>query len=330
MAGDTPLYLLAGFYVGAAIKSNELLSNRQYREIVLAQFNSVSTENTFKAEYIQPQEKCFDWKEAEYLAGFCAKNNKRLHGHTLIWHQGIPDWMHGFKGDRQAWINLLKTHIQTIVKRFKGRVSGWDVVNEAFNEDGSLRAGLWLENIGPEYIELSFLFAQEADPAALLFYNDFSLEYNPVKRIAVLNCFDTLRGKGIRVDGIGLQLHMQLEQPEISLHGTLTEIVKAGFMIHLSEIDISVNHAGTIEAVTDERLAKQAQIAVDVIAAYAQVPAKLRYGATFWGVGDADSWMRTYRYDSPLLFDDNYNAKPVYYRLRELFTLLAKDQARGS
>jgi endo-1,4-beta-xylanase len=314
------LYSYSNFPVGVAIDFQELSSNMTYKEIAIRQFNSVTPENLFKPEYLHPEPGFFNWADADSLVGFCIANNKRIHGHTLIWHQQLPQWIQGFQGNSHDWDLLMKIHIQTIVSHFKGKVSGWDVVNEAFNEDGTLRNSIWLQKLGAGYIEKAFLYAHEADPDVLLFYNDYNLESNPNKRNSVLSLLNNIRNRGIQVDGIGIQMHVNIMSTEATqLASALQSMINYGYRIHLSEMDVSINPLGRDISPTQELFAEQANLLGELVQQYKQVPPQYQYGITFWGISDKTSWIKEYfnREDYPLLYDDNYNPKPAYCKLKE-------------
>jgi endo-1,4-beta-xylanase len=317
----TSLYSYASFPIGAAIDVYALANDSAYRKIAVNQFNSVTPENCFKAAYLHPEPLVFDWSQADSLVQFCIANNKRIHGHTLVWHQQLPEWMLHFEGDAQAWEQLLKQHIQSIVGHFKGKVHAWDVVNEAFNEDGTFRDNLWYQKIGESYIEKSFKFAQEADPAVLLFYNDYNLEMNASKRTSVIRHLNLLRAKGLKIDGIGFQMHLNIDDARpAEINDAFGELAKNGYSIHLSEIDVSVNPHGTEVTPTLELFEEQASLLGRVIFYYRQLPANLQYGITFWGISDKYTWIRPYynRMDYPLLYDEIYHPKPAYCVLKAL------------
>ncbi|NVK75092.1 MAG: endo-1,4-beta-xylanase [Oceanospirillaceae bacterium] len=315
------LHQKVNFPVGAAIEPNELYNLAPYATIVESQFNSITAETIMKPAYLHPQEGVYSWGEADSLVRYCEANNVRLHGHTLIWHQQLPQWIVNFEGDRAAWDALLKDHVQSIVSHFRGKVSGWDVVNEAFNEDGTLRSTVWKENLGASYIEKAFRYAREADPNAVLFYNDYSLALNPKKRKAVMTFLKDLRSRGVPVDGIGMQGHIFIGFPEVSeFVETMNECWRSGFEVHVSELDVSMNPFGReMPKATESDLHRQANVILQLFQAYRQIPTQFQYGITFWGVGDGDSWIRSYfnREDYPLMFDDLYRPKPAYCKLME-------------
>lgn len=320
-AESTSLYAVADFPIGVAINPQRLYFVPEYHRIATTQFNSFTPENVMKADHLHPGEHVYDWTEADALADTCARYKIRLHGHTLIWHQAVPDWITYYQGSSDDWKDLFREHIQTTVRHFKGRVVAWDVVNEAFNEDGTLRNSLWRKHIGDDYIELAFRYAQEADPNALLFYNDFNLELNPVKRANVLAFLDRIKLRGVRVDGIGVQMHVRLHDPDPSdLSAAFADIANHRYQLHLSELDISVNPFSKAIADKSALFREQARYLEQIIRCYRQVPIALRYGVNFWGVSDADSWIPGYfsREDYPLLYDQQYAPKPAYCLLKEI------------
>ena len=298
---------------------NELNFNPTYSQIVTDQFNSITPENIFKPQYLQPEPGKFSWADADSLVNYCLNNNKRLHGHTLIWHQQLPYWMNGFNGTREKWDSLMKHHIQTVVGHFKGNVTSWDVVNEAFEDNGEWRENIWLQHIGEDYIEKAFQYAHEADPSAKLFYNDYSLSSKSKKRNAALDLLNRLREKGIQIDGIGLQMHISHNYPSNnSIANAANEIWENGYLVHFSELDISINQQGkNMSSAPASRLAKQAEKYAFVFETFQAIPAEYQFGISMWGVSDNHSWIRGFfgRDDYPLLFDDGYEAKPAYCRL---------------
>ena len=315
------LHAQSKFSIGVAIQLGQYENNLDYARLADQQFNSFTPENAFKAENLHPAENVFEWTEADRLVSIALRNNKTMHGHTLIWHQQNPDWIKSFQGNSAAWEALFKKHIQTIVTHFKGKVKAWDVVNEAFNEDGTLRNSIWKEKIGPTYIEKAFRYAQAADPQASLFYNDYNLESNPLKRKQVLTYLNQLRNRGVKISGIGLQMHVSLQFPNPSeIAASFKEVADQDFKVHVSELDISVNLLGNNNNPNAGVFEAQADYLGKIVTLYKQIPQQYQYGMTFWGVSDNDSWISAYfnRQDYPLLFDGNYKPKPAYCKLMEL------------
>jgi endo-1,4-beta-xylanase len=314
------LFTFSSYPIGTAIDFNALESDPVYKSIAIKQFNSITPENIFKAEYIHPEQLFFNWTQADSLTSFCEHNNKRLYGHTLIWHKQLPQWILDYQGSSADWVELMKTHIQTIVTHFRNKVTAWEVVNEAFNEDGTLRNNIWKQKIGSDYIEKAFIYAHEADPNALLFYNDYNLEMNPTKRHSVLSLLNNLRNRGVRVDGIGIQMHVNTSYPEPSqIASAFQEIAVNNFKIHLSELDISINPLDQNIEPSEKLLIEQANVLGNIVFNYNEIPNQYQYGITFWGISDKNSWIRNFynREDYPLLYDDNYLPKPCYCKLME-------------
>jgi endo-1,4-beta-xylanase len=308
---DAPLSQQAPFPVGAAINTEKLRDEEKYWTAALKHFNSFTPEKVLKPDYLHPAEDSYYFTEADELARFCAERRIRLHGHTLIWHKALPVWMHRFRGNADEWDTMMKTHIQTIVSHFKGRVASWDVVNEAFNDDGSLRDNVWLRHIGPSYIEKAFTYAREADPKAMLFYNDYGLEENGIKFRKVLELCRGLLAKGI-IDGIGMQMHVSLSFPSNEqISDAAQEIAHSNLLVHYAEVDVSL--AGHFPTPMKKLRARQKTRMKDIVEGFMNLPVTSRFGITFWGVGDDDSWITEMHYRaSPLLFDKNYKVKPAF------------------
>ena len=316
---DKSLANCANFHCGSAVDLNRMKDNPDYKRIAETQFNSVTAENIMKPYLIHPSENIYNWIESDQLADYCTTNSKRLHGHTLIWHQQLPIWMRNFQGSKTDWENMMREHIFQIVKHFKGKVTSWDVVNEAFNDDGTLRNSIWKMNIGSSYIEKAFRYAREADPNAKLFYNDYSVVLNPIKRKAILSFLNNLRANGVPIDGIGIQMHIFNGFPEnIDISSAMDDIWKDDYLVHISELDISMNPLSKqMHEATQSELSRQADKYLYVFKAYDRIPDKYKFGITIWGIGDSDSWIRYFynRNDYPLLFDDNYLPKPAFCKL---------------
>ncbi|WP_421752118.1 endo-1,4-beta-xylanase [Croceimicrobium sp.] len=317
---EPALYQVADFPIGCAVDLNQLEFNPNYAQLLGQQFNQLSPENLMKAEHIHPQVNTYNWSEADRLVNYCQQESKSLHGHTLIWHQQLPTWMEHFSGTKSEWEAMFKDHIQSMCRHFKGKVRAWDVVNEAFNEDGTLRNSIWKQHLGAGYIEKAFRYAHEADPDALLFYNDFNLVLSPKKREAVLGLLKSLKQRGVPVNGIGLQMHISIAFPENrAMESAFQDFSEAGFLVHISELDISVNPYGGALNNDSNLWERQAQKLAVVLSLYKQIDHSRQYGITFWGLSDADSWIPSAfnREDYPLLFDVNYQAKAAYCKMKE-------------
>jgi endo-1,4-beta-xylanase len=323
----------ATFPVGAAIDPTLLNQNSAYKTTVSTEYNSITTENTAKMPWVHPAINTWDFSGTDYLVAFAKENNIRVHGHTLIWHAFEElDWLKNFTGDSVAFEAMFKNHIQTLVSNYKGKISSWDVVNEAFTDEGYLRVqqtgaanaspdgSIWARRLGKDYIARAFQYAHEADPDALLFYNDYALESaaSSGKLNAILQMVADFKQRGIPISGLGTQMHIGLSAPEAGITNALTKLAATGLKIHISELDILVsnwvnNPALQYTAALQQQQADKYEFIAKTYRSL--VPAGQQYGITNWNVGDGDSWIRTYIKfnDWPLLFDELYKKKATYY-----------------
>jgi endo-1,4-beta-xylanase len=327
------------FLVGAAI-TERVFSDQDGRAaaLVKAQFNTISPENTLKWQSVHPMPGTYNFTVADHYVEFGEKNQMFVVGHNLVWHYQTPEWVFqndkGGPADRETLLARLRDHVSTVVGRYKGRIKGWDVVNEALNADGSLRQSPWFKIIGEDYIAKAFEFAHEADPDAELYYNDYSLE-GDAKRRGALRLVEKLKGQGIKITGVGLQGHSTLDQPSLQQEDdTITAFAKLGVKVMITEFDIDVlpgasEHRGadiTTKIELDDKVNPYKTGLPDVV----QRDLARRYAAlfriflrhrdvvtrvTFWGVTDRDSWLNNWpvkgRTNYPLLFDRNYKPKPA-------------------
>lgn len=312
--------------------------------IIRQHFNSIVAENCMKSMHIQPTEGIFFFEEADKFVEFGEANNMFIVGHTLIWHSQTPAWLfvdeNGEDVSREVMIERMRNHIHTLVGRYKGRVHGWDVVNEAFMEDGSWRNTKFYEIIGDDYIKLAFQFAHEADPDAELYYNDYDMSMEG-KRKVVVELVKQLQADGIRIDGIGMQGHMGMDYPDIGeFEKSIRAYAALGVNVMITEMDITLlpfpgdeTAEVSLSAEYQEKMNPYAAGLPDDIAAaweqrytdYFQLFLKYKDNisrVTLWGVTDADSWRNNWpmkgRTDYPLLFDRQYQPKPVVQKLIEL------------
>lgn len=303
------------FPFGAAVNASLLKSNVMYKELVVKEFSSLTAENAMKFAATHPSENTYTFNDTDEIVSLAQASGKRIHGHTLNWYKSLPNWVLNFQGDTQAWENLLKNHIQTLVSRYKGKVASWDVVNEAFEDDGTLRNSIWVQKSGTDYIARAFQYAHQADPEALLFYNDYGHEYSTLKRNAILNLVNTLKARGIPIHGIGLQMHTLYNQTDANLSLAITSAAATGLKVHISELDIALNPDNNSNLTYTSALAEQqAAKYMFIVKTFNAIPKSQQYGITTWNVTDADSWIpSTYsRPDWPLPFDRNFGRKAAY------------------
>ena len=320
----------APFPMGAAVNSPNLKNKVEYVGVLLTEYNSVTPDYEMKFDWIEPQQGVFNYADGDYLTAFAAQNHIRFHGHNFIWHQALPDWVLNFQGDSVAWENLFKTHIESEATHYKGQVTSWDVVNEAIRDDnGALRnldvspgdgtGSIWRQHLGPDYIARAFQYAHEADPNALLFYNDYGQEWNSVKLDSIVALVTNLKKRGVPVSGAGMQMHIDINANTGNITAALQKLAATGLLVHISELDISVNPNNDPNIVYTSTLQlAQASLYQFIAETYrASVPAAQRYGITTWEFSDADSWIPAFynRKDWPLPFDADYKKKPAYIEL---------------
>jgi endo-1,4-beta-xylanase len=308
------------FPIGAAVVY-ERLKNEPYSSTLKREFSRLSSESNFKFHMLQPQEGKFDFAKADAIVAFAQQHNMKVHGHTLIWAlDGItPRWVLEYKGGEKEFDALLKNHISTVLKHFKGKVSSWDVVNEALTPSGGYVDNIWLRKLGEGYLLKALKYAQEADPSVKLFLNDYSQEYGGKKLTKYLKIVDEARANGIKVDGLGFQMHTVLRVDAAIVKQSFTKAAAKNLLIHLSEFDVSLKYQkpATFE-LTDELSKAQGAKVKELVNAYLTgVPKHLQFGITTWGVSDKDSYFNrgysNFDHDYPLLFDRNYNPKDAYY-----------------
>ncbi len=341
------------FAIGVAMNENQIIGTDSIGlNIIAQQFNSIVAENCMKIDKIQPREGEFNFELSDRFVDFGLKHGMKIIGHTLIWHNQVPTWFfvdeNGEEVSRDVLIERMRTHITTVVSRYKDKITGWDVVNEALNDDGTYRESMFYKIIGPEYIQLAFEFAYSADPNAELYYNDFNL-YKPAKRFAVVEIVNNLKDKGCRIDAVGEQGHYVLGVPVLAeLENTIITFADLGVKTTISELDVSVLPSPN-EAMTDDLsvflnykpeydpYVKQLPDSVEKksIAMYVElfnlfVKHKESISrVTFWGLNDGHSWRNNWpvegRKDYPLLFDRSYAHKNVLIAIINEAPLINKE-----
>lgn len=311
------------FKLGAAVKASGMLRDKSHKAVFYKYFNSITLENAMKMGQLQPRKGYFDFKTADAIVNDALKKGVRVHGHCLVW-RNVPAWVKNFKGDKADWENLLETHIKTVVKHFKGRVTSWDVVNEFFKKGGGLEAAnrnIWIEKIGEDVINKAFIWAHEADPDALLFYNDFDLQYTNKKTQSCYDWAKSCKAKGIPLHGIGNQMHTDVNLNLGEFERNTRRFANLGLLIHLSELDVRAG-AATLNPAQEQKKAKTYS---EIFRIYSKVvKPKQRYGITTWGVGKADWYLNAdagkgKSVDDPLLLSDKMEETPAYMKLLKDF-----------
>lgn len=318
------------FYVGVAV-SPQGLRREDEAKLILNQFNSITAENAMKMGPIHPRENEYFWKDADSIAAFARRNGLRLRGHTLCWHSQAPNWLFidSSKGRRdtvskELLYKRLKEHITAVVTRYKDVIYAWDVANEVISDsrDEYFRNSPWYRICGEEFVEKAFQYAHEADPNALLFYNDYN-ETNPVKREKIYRLVKGLKDKGIPIHGVGMQAHWgTFEITANQIDSTITKFASLGLKVQLTELDLKVQKPGngpsrdSTRGYTPEREKMQTE-KYDMIFQVLRKHKKDIQSVTFWNVSDRASWLdgRNGGKAYPLLFDTTYQPKPAYYKV---------------
>lgn len=311
------------FLIGVAHGLGPLYS--RFDDLVVYHFNVITPENLMKWEALQPQPGVFNFEAADAFVDFAQRNGLKVIGHVLIWHEQTPAWVfqdeEGNPASRELLIERMEQHIKQVVGHFKGRVHGWDVVNEAV-DGGDLRDSPWRQIIGDEYIALAFQFAHEADPDAELYYNDFNL-VDRQKRERVYRLIQDLQEQGIRIDGVGMQAHYDITWPSPELVSeTIQYFASLGVAVHITELDISVYPWSDRrnlypDGLPDDIAARQAARYAELFEVF-RTHADVIERVTLWGISDDMSWKNYYpvrRRDYPLLFDSEGKPKPAFWAI---------------
>lgn len=312
------------FLIGMAIEGYRDMSDPQVRH-----FNAVTPGNDLKWERVHPRPDRFNFAPGEAVAEFAAQHGMEFIGHTLIWHQQTPAWVfqdgQGGRASRELLLARMEEHIKTVVSHFCGRIRGWDVVNEALEENGTLRRSAWFEIIGEDYIEKAFMWAHEACPSAELYYNDYNL-YDQRKRQGAIRIIRNLQAKGIPIHGVGEQAHYDVEWPPVQdVDRMIREFSQLGIKVLITELDMSVfpwterrdlYRSGLPEQLAEQQARRYKEL-FQVFLKHRDVIDRV----TFWGLTDINSWKNHFpvpgRRDYPLLFDRESEPKPAFWAVVE-------------
>ena len=328
------------FLVGAAIGTEQIaIPDSASLRLAARQFSSITPENMLKWAEVHPALKDFNFAPADRFVKFGTQNGMFVVGHCLVWHNQTPAWVFaddaGKPLSREALLARMREHIATVVGRYKGRVGGWDVVNEAIDDDGTLRKTKWREIIGDNYVEKAFRFAHESDPKAELYYNDYN-EWKPEKRRAIKELVRGLQAKGVPIDGLGLQGHWGLDYPSADeIEAMFQDYSDLGVKLMVTELDMTVlpdaQRARGADITRNEKLRKELDPYAAGLPAAVQKKLAERYAevfrifvkhadkldrVTFWGIDDGQTWRNNWpmrgRHDYPLLFDRELRQKTAF------------------
>ncbi|HWU06210.1 MAG TPA: endo-1,4-beta-xylanase [Streptomyces sp.] len=309
----------AGLRIGTAVDTSALAEDAPYRAEVAGEFSSVTAENVMKWEAVEPQRGTYDWAAADALVDFAKKNKQLVRGHTLVWHSQLPAWLNDGDFTAEELREILHRHITDQVTHFKGRIWQWDVVNEAFDDDGTLRDSIWLRKLGPGYIADAFRWAHEADPRARLFINDYNVEGVNAKSTALYELVTELRKQRVPVHGVGIQGHLgvQYSAPH-DIADNMLRFDRLGLETAVTEADVRI----PVPADSTE-LEAQAEGYGVLLRGCLLTPRCDSF--TVWGFTDAYSWVPdTFPGQGAAnIFDENYAPKPAYSTLRQTLALSA-------
>lgn len=324
------------FTIGTALNSAQIEErNPTVNNLIIQQFNVATPENVMKSALLQPKWGIYDFKMADKLIEYGHKHNIKINGHTLIWHSQLPGFMRRMQSTDSVK-TFFNDHIKTVAGHYKGKVFSWDVVNEALNEDGTLRNSIFLQKLGEGYIAEAFRLTQEASPDTELYYNDYNNE-QPAKRAGCIKLIKKIQESGARIDGVGIQGHWHLGKvPLKDIEESILAYSALGLKVMITELDIEILPRNFQGADVSQRLANtaesnpypnglpddiQKQLADDYEALFKLFLKHKDKVArvTFWGVNDGDSWLNNWpirgRTNYPLLFDRNNEPKPAYFKV---------------
>ena len=301
-----------GVKIGTALAANHLSADATYASIAAAQFNSVTPENEMKWSVVEPNRGQFNWSGADQIVNFAQSHGQRVRGHNLVWHSQLPGWLTSGQFTSAQLTTIMQQHIATEVGRYRGRAAQWDVVNEPFNDNGTLRSDIWTQAMGSGYIATALRAARSADPNARLFLNDFNIEGVNAKSTAMLNLVKSLKSQGVPIDGVGFESHFILGQVPSSLQQNIARFTAAGVSVEITELDVRMTLPTSSTKLTqqanDYRTVVNACLAVSGCGAitvweftdkYSWVP------STFSGQGAAD------------IYDQNLQTKPAYTAVQQ-------------
>jgi endo-1,4-beta-xylanase len=326
------------FLIGTAIDAQQIEGKDTAADrLIVQQFNAVTPENVMKAEIIQPGWDTYNFDLADKLVAYAQKNNMKVNAHNLIWHSQLPAFVRHMQS-ADSVKRYFENHITTIASRYDGKVYSWDVVNEALNEDGTLRNSIFLQKLGNDYIVEAFRLAQKASPHSKLYYNDYNIE-QPKKRAGTIALIKKIQAAGVHIDGVGIQGHWRYDNvPMQDIEESIKEFSGLGIDVMFTELDLGVlrnpwdNATADVSATAkgdsamnpyarglpDSVQQKQAKAYADLFKLFLKYRKNVSR-VTFWGVDDGQSWLNDWpirgRTNYPLLFDRNFQPKPAFDRV---------------
>jgi endo-1,4-beta-xylanase len=299
------------------------LNDPAFAKVAARHFDSLTPENEMKWDTIEPQQGSFHFEPADLLVAFAAQNQMRVRGHVLVYHKQLASWVKGLSGD--ALRAAMLAHVRGVAGHYKGKVAQWDVINEALSNDGELTSESLFTALGPTYFDEAFRAAHEADPQALLFYNDYDIEGGSSPKIeGLFRLLKRLKDAQVPIHGVGLQMHVDPRHwpSAAEIRQNIERLAALGLVVEITEMDVPV---GEVPGGLAQKLQAQRVLTHDIVAACMAV--KACTGVTFWGITDAHTWLNDPEWARlrgsmphlPLPFDGEYHPKPMFTAIANAF-----------
>ena len=296
----------AGILIGAAVAYEPLMTDSEYATVLAREYNILTAENVMKWQNVNPTEGVYNWGPADAIISFALAHGMKVRGHNLVWHLQVPEWIQHGLFNRDRMIDIMKTHIRDVAGHFRGKIYCWDVVNEAIDDQGALRDSPFLHAIGPDYLDIAYRTAHAADPGAKLIYNDYDAEALGLKSDAVYNLVKGMKERGVPLDGVGLQMH--INDTGIDFAGMKKNIERLralGLDVSVTELDVRL-----AKPVDSAKLTTQAKVYRQVCdTLFSSQPNAMLVS---WGFTDKFSWIPKFfhGFDAGLPFAADYQSKP--------------------
>jgi endo-1,4-beta-xylanase len=306
--------VVGGGHLSATDHPQPFETDQAYRQLLATQFSTLTPENALKWAEVEPARDQYDFAAADAVVAFAEQHGQQVRGHNLLWYQDNPAWLTGGSFSKAELTQILHDHISTVVGHYKGKIAAWDVANEIFDESGNVRAGNpFIDALGIDIVGDAFRWAHEADPAAVLYLNDYNVETSTAKRLAYVNLVQQLQGQGVPIGGMGVQSHLALKYPPFppDFQNTLEAFAGLGLDVAITELDVRVQ-LGADGTAPEALLETQADWYAKVVAACLAVPKCV--SITMWGAPDTYSWVPTYFPDEGAAtpFADAATPKPAF------------------
>jgi len=319
---STPLKEKAQFGIGAAV-SVAHLKEADFSDAFKNNFNQLTAEYEMKMAHIWTSLSEYNWVSADYLVNYATANNMKVHGHTLLWYQSFPTWFKNASYDSLNFENNVKTYIQAFVSRYKGKIVSWDVANEIFADNGTLRNdGIVYKTFKDPvaFYGRCFQYTRNSDPDVKLFYNDYDMVLNSAKRNSVKEMVARFKKEGYPIDGLGEQCHTTVWTDKITRSSGFNDLANTGLLMHISELDVRVNQNKSDTYVfNDSDQQKQSDTYRGIAEMFESIPQVQKFAITTWGLTDKYTWLTGWWHpkEYPLLLDNTYNKKKAYYGFLE-------------